>query len=221
MNIFEQVAEFHRAFDLPIFDSYVPPSAGLKALRIKLLQEEYDELVVAYSDLDMVEIADALADMAYIICGTAHSYGIPPPNLWEPEFADNVTPVDLAQVSDTLSDASSLEATNKREQLLADFFNRMEIVAVMFETYLRCEKHDYVEGIQSSMFALLVEISILSHLLGIPFRAVFKEVHRSNMAKLDKNGTVLRREDGKVIKPEGWTPPDIAGVLWGKSDEQS
>jgi len=35
------------------------------------------------------------------------------------------------------------------------------------------------------------------------------EVHRSNMAKLGGP----RREDGKVLKPEGWTPPDIAGEL--------
>jgi predicted HAD superfamily Cof-like phosphohydrolase len=42
---------------------------------------------------------------------------------------------------------------------------------------------------------------------------VFKEVHRSNMAKL-VDGKVIRREDGKILKPAGWTPPDIKGVLF-------
>lgn len=48
---------------------------------------------------------------------------------------------------------------------------------------------------------------------GIPQDAVFDEVHRSNMAKV--GGPV--REDGKKLKPEGWTPPDIAGVLYGSN----
>ena len=49
---------------------------------------------------------------------------------------------------------------------------------------------------------------------GIPLDAVWGEVQRSNMAKRDpKTGTVQRRPDGKIIKPEGWRPPDIASVL--------
>lgn len=49
---------------------------------------------------------------------------------------------------------------------------------------------------------------------GIPLDKVWDEVHRSNMAKVDSvTGRVRYREDGKVLKPEGWTPPDIAKVL--------
>jgi len=47
----------------------------------------------------------------------------------------------------------------------------------------------------------------------LPAHAGFLEVQRSNMAKLQPDGSVLRREDGKVLKPEGWTPPDLLGVL--------
>lgn len=53
------------------------------------------------------------------------------------------------------------------------------------------------------------------HVLGIPTADVFAEVHRSNMAKLGPDGRPIVREDGKVIKPEGWTKPDIAGALYG------
>lgn len=42
---------------------------------------------------------------------------------------------------------------------------------------------------------------------------VFAEVHRSNMAKRWPDGTVHRREDGKVVKPPGFVPADVAGVL--------
>jgi predicted HAD superfamily Cof-like phosphohydrolase len=48
---------------------------------------------------------------------------------------------------------------------------------------------------------------------GIDLDAVLAEVHRSNMTKLDSDGRVLLREDGKVAKSENYTPPDIADVL--------
>lgn len=46
---------------------------------------------------------------------------------------------------------------------------------------------------------------------GFDLRPVFAEVHRANMLK--EGGAT--REDGKILKPPGWQPPDIAGVLRG------
>lgn len=49
---------------------------------------------------------------------------------------------------------------------------------------------------------------------GWPMQKLWDEVHRSNMAKIDPaTGKVLRRHDGKVMKPEGWSPPDLASIL--------
>lgn len=49
---------------------------------------------------------------------------------------------------------------------------------------------------------------------GIPLPDVWLAIHASNMAKIDpKTGKVRKRDDGKILKPEGWTPPDIAAVL--------
>lgn len=48
---------------------------------------------------------------------------------------------------------------------------------------------------------------------GIPGRAVAAEIQRSNMAKLGPDGKPMYREDGKIMKPDGWTPPNIKGVL--------
>lgn len=45
--------------------------------------------------------------------------------------------------------------------------------------------------------------------LGIHARPVFDEVHRTNMAKVGGP----RRADGKLLKPPGWKPPDVAAVL--------
>lgn len=48
---------------------------------------------------------------------------------------------------------------------------------------------------------------------GIPLPEVLGEVHRSNLSKLDTDGSVLRREDGKVLKGPGFKEPKIAQVL--------
>lgn len=49
---------------------------------------------------------------------------------------------------------------------------------------------------------------------GIPLDRVWAVVQRANMAKVDPTtGKVRKREDGKVLKPEGWTAPDIDAIL--------
>lgn len=49
---------------------------------------------------------------------------------------------------------------------------------------------------------------------GIDLPAVWREIHDSNMRKVDpETGKVRHREDGKVLKPDGWQPPDVAGAL--------
>lgn len=71
------VAEFHRAFNLPMRRS---PSSeiddDLVKLRVALLEEEVDEFVTAPGKADLIGIADALADIVYVIYGTALTYGI-------------------------------------------------------------------------------------------------------------------------------------------------
>lgn len=48
---------------------------------------------------------------------------------------------------------------------------------------------------------------------GIDLDAVLREIHRSNMSKLDSRGRPLYRSDGKVLKSPQYTPPDVAGIL--------
>lgn len=121
-NWYTNVKDFHLAFGQRIGETpAIPEDIGERELRMSLLEEEYTEYMDAEANADIVEIADALADIVYIACGTAVSYGI-------------------------------------------------------------------------------------------PLDKIFEEVHRSNMAKL-VDGKVIRREDGKVQKPAGWTSPDVKGIL--------
>ena len=77
MSPFRSVGAFHEAFGLPVRQR---PTVDIPAeearLRQALLDEEVDELRVAVGEGDVVGIADALADIAYIASGTAHAYGI-------------------------------------------------------------------------------------------------------------------------------------------------
>jgi predicted HAD superfamily Cof-like phosphohydrolase len=121
MSYFTDVKDFQEAFGQRVGTHPELPDLHERALRLNLLTEEVAEYAEAEINNDLVEVADALADIIYIACGTAVSYGI-------------------------------------------------------------------------------------------PLDRIFDEVHRSNMAKL-VDGKVIRREDGKIQKPEGWTPPDIETII--------
>jgi predicted HAD superfamily Cof-like phosphohydrolase len=54
--------------------------------------------------------------------------------------------------------------------------------------------------------------TIINHGMQDIYDDAFKEVHRSNMAKLVE-GKVHRRDDGKVMKPDDWQPPNLAQFL--------
>lgn len=77
MDIAAAVAEFHRAFDLPVREAPgTEISDAVANLRVALLEEEVGEFVAASEKRDLVGIADALADIVYVAYGTALTYGI-------------------------------------------------------------------------------------------------------------------------------------------------
>ncbi len=71
------VSEFHQAFGLGILQN---PTANLgiekNLLRYELMREENEEYLEAANAGDMVEVADALGDMLYILCGTIIEHGM-------------------------------------------------------------------------------------------------------------------------------------------------
>lgn len=48
---------------------------------------------------------------------------------------------------------------------------------------------------------------------GINGEPIAALVHANNLSKLGPDGKPLKRADGKVVKPDSWTPPDVAGEL--------
>ncbi len=69
--------------------------------------------------------------------------------------------------------------------------------------------NDPVETLDALLDILVVTIGAI-HSMGADGEGGWKEVMRTNFAKIDKDtGKVRKREDGKVLKPIGWTPPDL------------
>lgn len=123
MNTMQRdVREFHRRFKLGEKERPILASDKIALLRRRLIEEEKEELFKAMYELNLIKIADGLADLLYVVFGTAIVYGI-----------------DMEEV--------------------------------------------------------------------------FDEVHRSNMSKVWKDGTVHYDEFGKMLKPSTYSPADIESVL--------
>jgi len=61
-----------------------------------------------------------------------------------------------------------------------------------------------------ALIDIMVVTSGALHSLGVDAHGAWKEVMRSNMAKIDpRTGRVNRREDGKILKPANWEPPRL------------
>lgn len=77
-----------------------------------------------------------------------------------------------------------------------------------------CEKGDLnqiADALGDKMYILFG--TIIAHGLQHKIEAIFREIHQSNMSKLDANGKPIYREDGKVLKSEKYFLPDINKIL--------
>jgi predicted HAD superfamily Cof-like phosphohydrolase len=71
------------------------------------------------------------------------------------------------------------------------------------------EAHDQIETLDALIDILVVTIGAI-HSMGSDAEGAWKEVMSTNFAKIDKEtGLVRKREDGKVLKPLGWEPPNL------------
>ena len=119
---FELVGDFMEAMDQEVLIYPVFPEEHIQKLRLDLIEEELDELHLGIDNIDIIEVADALTDLLYVVYGAGQAFGI-----------------DLDEC--------------------------------------------------------------------------FQEVHESNMSKLGEEGRAIKREDGKVLKPDTYFPPDLKRVL--------
>lgn len=73
--------------------------------------------------------------------------------------------------------------------------------------------HDQLETLDALIDILVVTIGAV-HSMGADGEGAWREVMNTNFAKIDKDtGKVRKREDGKVLKPIGWAPPNLKPFL--------
>ena len=119
---FDLVGDFMESMEQDVLIRPSFPEDSVQRLRLDLIEEELDELQYGIDNQDMVEVADALTDLLYVVYGAGHAFGI---------------------------------------------------------------------GLDDC----------------------FKDVHKSNLSKLGPDFRPIKREDGKVLKPDTYFPPDLKTVL--------
>ena len=72
----KMVQEFHEQFDIHIATTPSVPDEATQILRNRLIQEEFEELQEAMQSNDLSAMAKELADLLYVVYGTAVSLGI-------------------------------------------------------------------------------------------------------------------------------------------------
>jgi predicted HAD superfamily Cof-like phosphohydrolase len=77
--------------------------------------------------------------------------------------------------------------------------------------YVLADNHIELADALGDMLYVLVG-TIVEHGLADKIEAIFDEIHRSNMTKV-VDGAVIKREDGKIMKPKGYQKPNLENIL--------
>ncbi len=105
IDALNQVAEFHKTFKHPILSEPTIPSEKRCKLRVELIAEELKELQEAIKDKDIVEIADALCDIQYVLSGAVLEFGL------GEKFRELFDEVQRSNMSKTCKTIEEAEAT--------------------------------------------------------------------------------------------------------------
>ena len=88
---FELVGDFMEAFGQDVQLEPTWPDFNTRELRLELIQEELDELSDAVADRDMIQIADALTDLLYVVYGAGHAFGLDLDECFQEVHASNMS----------------------------------------------------------------------------------------------------------------------------------
>ena len=76
MSNFDDVKTFMKIYGQEVKTKSSFPNKKIVQLRYDLIKEELDELSVAIKEKDIIEVADALTDLLYVVYGAGHAFGI-------------------------------------------------------------------------------------------------------------------------------------------------
>lgn len=127
------VSEFHETFDMPIGEEPIIPSEDRCGLRVNLIQEELNELKDAIADNDIVEVADALCDLQYVLSGAILEFGL------ASQFADLFSEVHRSNMSKV---CKSLKEAKETQEHYKNGKNTESVVVEKSGDYLVYRKGD-------------------------------------------------------------------------------
>ena len=90
---------------------------------------------------------------------------------------------------------------------------RLRLDSEEFRELMEAEKAADIIEIADALGDLIVVLYGHAAAYGIDLDAVVREIHASNMTKVQPDGSVSRDEHGKVQKPDTYRPPNLAPIL--------
>ena len=93
----------------------------------------------------------------------------------------------------------NIEQFNLYTKLIEEEFKELKVAI---------DDNDKVETLDALIDILVVTIGAI-HSMGADAEGAWREVMQTNFAKIGEDGKVRKREDGKILKPLGWTPPEL------------
>ena len=116
----------------------------------------------------------------------------------------------LMRACDQSVDTTNYDQYKMYLGLIKEEYNELLVAqGIDLKTMEQVNPADPVEVLDALIDILVVTIGAI-HSMGADAEGAWKEVMRTNFAKIDsETGKVRKREDGKVLKPVGWTPPNL------------
>lgn len=223
---FNQVKEFMTLFSQTINTEPKMPTLKTLALRLSLINEEISELREALYADDLVEIADALTDILYVVYGAYATFGT------EPDIGPRGSPVGSVRIPNSSDSLYLLFTMQKAVQNIQDQFTST------------AHTDQTLESASYYLDTLLDKVYSFAEKMKLDINSCFEEVHNSNMSKavpteeqalssiqqrinegkvedytgatIEKNGELFlikRKSDGKILKGSNYFDPNLAQFI--------
>ncbi|OGO40035.1 MAG: hypothetical protein A2Z03_11945 [Chloroflexi bacterium RBG_16_56_8] len=136
-----QLLEFHRTFSHPVGAVPEFPAQSYIDLRLSLIDEEVQELRDAVVARDMVETADALGDIMYVVIGMAIALGIPIDKVFNEIHASNMTKLGEDGRPIYREDGKILKGQNFRPPNIKAMFRGDDVISGSISNALQMKPH--------------------------------------------------------------------------------
>ena len=188
---FEDVKQFMNLFSQTVNTDPTMPSLKTLELRIELIREEITELSEALYNDDLVEIADALTDILYVVYGAYATFGTEPEmNIIQPQPAFSGYPVRVPTATESFQILSVLKNS------LSDLEKQFSAFQIPNDAIVDSASY-YLDNILNAVYKF-------SNKINLDINSCFEEVHNSNMSKAlnsvdeAKQSIELRIKEGRA-----------------------